>query len=203
MTTATKRKPGAVIGRPRWSATDDPESIHVQVFTQALIDQARRTGVSESRVIGTVIGLLRGRPDGKPENIDAMLKGLPFQVVKDKDRSDIDELASEWRKRNVFRPDHDNLARELRRRRSHAAMDARGWWFSLMRIAWTACLQGCYGDYAEWLTESVSEGDYFRHRMQPVLAFTVALRGEGLKEAQLPRELMLLVLAMYPDLTGL
>jgi hypothetical protein len=110
MMMVTKRKPGAVLGRPRKAAvpklpsgttgrpakpteTDPNRYLYVEIQSLISYHEATGTGVSDNRVAETVIAGHYGTPvttetiigsDGKPlppeDNIKAMAEGRPFRV---------------------------------------------------------------------------------------------------------------------------
>jgi hypothetical protein len=135
----TKRKPGAVIGRPKKTkapkhgkgrpakALASVPNRYILAFTQALIDHHHRmaTGISKNKVMEAIVAIRYGRPEGTEENLDAMARGEPFKVWADPRRGhirhggDIDletmTAGGKWRDKNIFRPVTDNMGKRIRR----------------------------------------------------------------------------------------
>jgi hypothetical protein len=206
---ATKRKPGAVIGRPKKPGAakrgkgrpakrlaEDPER-YLKALVQAFMHR-RDLGLApaaatDNKIAEGLVTLRYGRPSETEENIAAMMRGERCEFWADPRQGHIrwagdinsvsETTGKKWRDKNIFRAPTDNLSRDLRRIRTAPVADPCRRWLAAMTILWLICFNGEIASrlFAAQLAELIGEGEYFRNRMMPVLARCAAMREAGLR----------------------
>ena len=157
-------------GRPKGAKMDHPDRFALAQF-EAQIAIGKDRGLKERPVIRNLVALAIGEPIPTPDNLDRMLRKLPFRVWTPPLKLPKDQLnrvrVDDERFRDAFTPYVEDLHRQLRVLRTKD--DSRGAWHRIMAKVFRIFIEGDAAklDQARRLAASVGEGAFFERELAP------------------------------------